>query len=464
MREITSRPGLFYIDVPALRPGTTGAYLLALVSVGVATALRLAIHPYVEGLQFVTFLPAVIITTLISGLGAGLFSIVLSVAATAFFVLPPSLSFYIEKPGDVLALLLYTVVMLFTVAVITGMRFAVERGRDQQTLQASKDRLQFALDAARLGWWQFDPQSRVISWDARFKEIFGIAKDEATIEQLVELMHPDDKERVWTAIETSLDPTSLKPSEVEHRLLRDGEIRWVEVHWLAYFEGTEDERRAVRVVGIIQDITERKEREEKEHLLMREINHRAKNMLSVVDAIAHQTASRTPEDFLERFSERIQALSANQELLVRNEWKGVEIESLVRAQLAHFAGLIGSRIAVQGPVLRLNPVGAQAIGLAFHELATNAGKYGALSNDAGSVEIRWGTEDATFTMSWTERDGPPVSPPKRRGFGNIVLEAMAERTVDGKVDLAYARSGLTWRLICPIANALEATGKMSKAG
>jgi K+-sensing histidine kinase KdpD len=110
------------------------------VSVGVATALRLAIHPYVEGLQFATFLPAVVITTLISGLGAGLFSVVLSVAAAAFFVLPPSLSFYIEKSGDVLALLLYTVVMLFTVALITGMRRVLtslisekrQRNRDAQ--------------------------------------------------------------------------------------------------------------------------------------------------------------------------------------------------------------------------------------------------------------------------------------------------------------------------------------------
>jgi two-component sensor histidine kinase len=104
-------------------------------------------------------------------------------------------------------------------------------------------------------------------------------------------------------------------------------------------------------IGTIADITERKEREEKEHLLMREINRRAKNMLSVMDAIAHQkrstlvgTAARSPEDFVERLSDRVQALSANQDLLVRNEWKGGAIADLVRAQLAHFADLIGSRI------------------------------------------------------------------------------------------------------------------------
>jgi two-component sensor histidine kinase len=207
--------------------------------------------------------------------------------------------------------------------------------------------------------------------------------------------------------------------------------------------------------GTVQDITERKEREEKEQLLMREINHRAKNMLSVVDAIAHQTATKSPEDFIERFSERIQALSANQDLLVRNEWNGVEIADLVRAQLAHFADLIGSRIAMHGPSLRLNPASAQAIGLALHELATNAGKYGALSTDAGRVDVSWGTDGDTLTMSWTEREGPSVSAPQRRGFGTIVMEAMAERSVDGKVDLDYAPSGLSWRLVCSAANALE---------
>src|SRR5262249_8154146 len=198
--------------------------------------------------------------------------------------------------------------------------------------------------------------------------------------------------------------------------------------------------------------------------LMREINHRAKNMLSVVDAIAHQTANKNPKDFVERFSERIQALSANQDLLVRNEWNGVEIADLARAQLAHFADLIGSRIAMHGPKLRLNPASAQAIGLALHELATNAGKYGALSTDRGRVDVCWGSNGDTLTMSWTEREGPPVSAPTRRGFGTIVMEAMAERSVDGVVDLGYAPSGVTWRLTCPAANVLEPRGREQTSG
>src|SRR6266481_4617751 len=187
-------------------------------------------------------------------------------------------------------------------------------------------------------------------------------------------------------------------------------------------------------------------------------------MLSVVDSTAHQTAAKTPEDFVERFSDRIQGLSVNQDLLVRNEWNGVEIEDLVRAQLAHFADLIGSRIAMHGPKLRLSPASAQAIGLALHELATNAGKYGSLSTDAGRVDVSWGSDGDILTMSWTEREGPLVSAPKRRGFGTNVMEAMAERSVDGKVDLDYAPSGLTWRLTCPSANALESREREEISG
>jgi two-component sensor histidine kinase len=155
-----------------------------------------------------------------------------------------------------------------------------------------------------------------------------------------------------------------------------------------YAEGARRERWGLSIVGTCQDITERKEREEKEHLLMREMNHRGKNMLTVVDAIAHQTATTGPEDFAARFSERIRALAANQDLLVGNEWRGVDVEGLVRAQLAHFADLVGFRIAVDGPTLRLNAAAAQAIGLALHELATNAAKYGGLSVDAGRVDVR----------------------------------------------------------------------------
>jgi PAS domain S-box-containing protein len=332
----------------------------------------------------------------------------------------------------------------------------LQASRDQ--LQVSRDHLQLSFDATQLGWWQINLRRSTSLVDARVKEIFDLTADEVPTELIIERVHPDDRERFRLRHQAALDPTRPKPYlHHEYRVQRrDGTVRWVEGNGLAHFEGCGPERRLVSFGGTIQDITERKKREEKEHLLIREINHRAKNMLSVVDSIAHQTATRSPEDFVERFSERIQALSANQDLLVRNEWRGVDVEDLVRAQLAHFADLVDSRIAVRGPRLRLNAASAQAIGLALHELATNAGKYGALSTDKGRVDVGWGTSDGdAFTMRWTERDGPPTTAPKRRGFGTIVMKAMAERTVGGNVDLDYAPSGVTWGLTCPATNALE---------
>ncbi len=327
----------------------------------------------------------------------------------------------------------------------------------EQKLRTSKDRLQFALDAAELGWWQYDPFRRVVSGDTRCKEIFDVSADKVPIEDLfAKQLDSHDAERVWAAFQAALNPAEPKPYAIEYRVRQKrGEVHWVEARGLAHFEGAGRERRAVSIVGTVQDTTERKEREERERLLVREMNHRVKNILRVVDAIAHLTTAENPEDFVERFSDRIRALSANQDLLFRNEWKGVDVEDLVRAQLSHFADLIGSRIIVDGPKLRFHTVGAQAVGLAIHELATNAGKYGALSADTGQVNVRWEVAGGTFTMSWTEREGPPVSAPERRGCGTTVTKAMAERSVNGAVDLDYAPSGLTWRLTCPAANALE---------
>ena len=459
MRDfITKGLGSIYIDVPALRPGTVGAYALAVVSVGVATVLRVALDPFLVGAQFVTFFPAVVITTLISGFGAGLFCAVLSTAAADFFVLAPrfSFSFYVNDPAALADLLLFGPLAFCCVILIGRMRLAIERERAERVWQASNDRLQSALDAAQLGSWHYDPLHRVFSWDARGKEILAVTQNGATVDEFMNCVHPDDLERVRAAFRALLDPVQPERSPTQFRLQRgDGEVRWVETQGLARLEGAGCERRVVSFIGTVQDITERKERQERDHLLMREINHRAKNMLSVVDAIAHQTATKSPEHFIERFSERIQALSANQDLLVRNEWRGVDAEDLVRAQLAPFAELIGSRIALHDSKVRLNVASAQAIGLALHELATNAGKYGALSTDKGRIDIDWKTRGETLTINWTERDGPPVSSPQRRGFGTIVMGQMTERSVGGAVDLDYAPSGLTWRLTCPAANALE---------
>jgi PAS domain S-box-containing protein len=308
--------------------------------------------------------------------------------------------------------------------------------------------LQHALNAAQLGTWQCDAHRRVFSWDARCREILGASANVVTAEDFMNWVHPDDAGSVRAAFSASLDLAEPRLYGNEFRIIRrgDGEVRWVEVLGRLYLKGEGRGRRAINLVGTIADITERKEREEKLYLLMREVNHRARNMLGVVDAIARQTVR---EDYVERFSERIGALAAYQDLLVRSEWQGVEIGDLTRVQLSRFADLIGSRIAVEGPKLRLNPASAQAIGLALHELGTNAGKHGALSTDAGRVDVSWGIDGDTLTINWAERDGPPVSRPKRHGFGSIVMKTMAERSLAGVVRLDYALSGLILVLDLP---------------
>jgi len=215
----------------------------------------------------------------------------------------------------------------------------------------------------------------------------------------------------------------------------------------------EIEQRRV-VLAVVRDITERKRAEAHLQLLMREVNHRAKNILSVVQAIAQRTLASSSQDFISRFSERIRGLSVSNDLLVRNQWQNVPLAELVRSQLAHFADLLESRIAVRGPDLRITAAAAQVIGMALHELATNAGKYGALSTDTGHVDIVWRLERAgaggrRFSMEWSENGGPTVVAPTRRGFGWSVLCQLTKESLGADVTLEYAPTGVVWRLGCP---------------
>lgn len=216
-----------------------------------------------------------------------------------------------------------------------------------------------------------------------------------------------------------------------------------------------DDGSVVLLVPEGRDSTERRQAEAHARLLMAEVNHRAKNVLAVVNAIARRTVSSTPELFLARFAERVQALAASQDLLVRNDWRSIDLGDLVASQLAHFADLLGTRIRLDGPPVRINSEAAQSIGLALHELATNSGKYGALSCDGGRVELAWALSGDGFDLVWREVGGPPVRTPTRRGFGTTVIESMTRMKLGGSSTLSFPADGVRWTLACPASKVLH---------
>lgn len=194
-------------------------------------------------------------------------------------------------------------------------------------------------------------------------------------------------------------------------------------------------------------------------LLMNEVNHRSKNLLSVVLAVAQRTAYTGGPDFIRNFSNRVQALAVNQDLLVENQWRSIGMLELVRGQLDHFGDLVQSRIIVEGPSLQLSPSAAQSIGMAVHELSTNAVKYGALSTDDGAIRVTWSageeSADQGFHIRWEERGGPAVKAPLHRGFGTTVVTRMIEMGLGGRTNLDYASSGLIWSYVGPLEKVVE---------
>ncbi len=322
----------------------------------------------------------------------------------------------------------------------------------RQALADSEARFRATFENAAVGIAHVTPDGRWLRVNEAMCRILGWPADELVTRSFQDLTHPDDLAAEVPQVER-LREGKIGSYGIDKRSLRgDGSFVWLHrtVSCVRRDDGTID-----YFVSVVEDVSARKRAEEQINLLMRESNHRAKNMLGLVQAIARHISCRGPDDFIRRFGERIQALAANQDLLIRNEWHGAPLEDLVRAQLAHFADLIESRIAVRGEELNLNSAAAQAIGLALHELATNAVKYGALSTDAGRVDVSWRLDGDAFTMSWKESNGPPVRPPERRGFGGTVIDSMVRQTVGGDVRLGYAPSGLEWRLSCPAVNALD---------
>jgi PAS domain S-box-containing protein len=334
----------------------------------------------------------------------------------------------------------------------------------QSALRDSEERLRLSNEAAGIGTFTIDFEAGCTHISPEIAAMLGVpAIRTVPIEDTFAQAHRDDLKRTLAEYEAGLKGAEGGLIKMEFRFVRPGgEVRWMTWTGRVHFREGAEGRTPFRITGVCIDITGRKQQEDQIRLLMHEVNHRSKNLLTVVQAIARQTAAASPADFLPRFGKRIEALSVNQDLLVKNGWRGVDLAELVRSQLAHFEDLIGMRIEIDGQQLFVSASAAQTIAMALHELATNAGKYGALSTIDGLVSVGWGLERTeektrTFVMRWIEQNACPITAPSKRGFGSTVIADLAEKSLNAKVKLDFLASGLSWRLQCPANEVLQAT-------
>jgi PAS domain S-box-containing protein len=325
-----------------------------------------------------------------------------------------------------------------------------ERTRERD---AAKARFETALHGAKI--YVFS-QDRELRYTFVSKPLFGLAVEDM-------LGHTDDdvipalNRPTIVAAKREVLATG-QPRDAEYRIEISGNVRWFDFHIEALRDA---EGAVVGLTGAAVDITERKESEAHLRLLMRELTHRSKNLLAVIQAMARQTAKHAGnvERFLQRFSERLQALARSHDLLVQESWHGASLDDLVRSQLGHYLDRKNSQVSIEGEDVQLKPEAAQSLGLALHELATNAAKYGALSRVRGRVHIAWKRrppeQGGAIELQWTESKGPKVSGPKRRGFGSMVIEHNLARAIEAEVSLTFDPDGLKCRLIVPAPHILE---------
>ena len=308
------------------------------------------------------------------------------------------------------------------------------------------ERLELALESARLGDYEWDMVEDVVRISTRMSEVSGLPAGEWPAEKgefLYRGVHPEDRERTRQFMQDSMRAEGR--FEAEYRRIRedDGRTGWMRSSGLLVCD---DEGRPTRAVGVAQDIGDRRAEEDRRRALMAELDHRVKNVLAAVQALAVQTAKRTTslDSFLSTFSGRLKSMASANELLTAARWRGAAIAHLAAAELG---GIAPGQTRWEGPELFLTPRAANALSLALHELATNAVKYGALSVESGRVEVRWAqVADGGFELFWTETGGPPVVVPTHKGFGSTLLGQVTGRELNGEVELEYRRGGVNVRL------------------
>ena len=322
------------------------------------------------------------------------------------------------------------------------------------------EKLDLGIKIAGLGLGEVDYIADTITLDDRAAQFFNLPANEPVSRALLhDRIHPEDRSDIEFQVSCLLSPDSDGFISVVHRVvMEDLSIRWLSARKQVEFEGILENGDPKPVSGLvaIQDITEHKAAEARIQYLMGEVAHRSKNMLTVVQGIARLTERNSdPKDFMRLFTARIAALGTNHATLVDDKWTNTNMAHLARTQMEPYAAGKQNRFTLEGPHIVLKEKAAQSIGMALHELATNAVKYGALSNAEGTVTINWdveGSEVKEFIIKWAEAGGPPVSSPSRKGFGETVVRQMASSSVSGSVTLDYDPAGVNWSLRAPLKN------------
>jgi two-component sensor histidine kinase/CheY-like chemotaxis protein len=305
-------------------------------------------------------------------------------------------------------------------------RRVLERTEALETIAADLRRSEqdrsLALAAGNMGSWAFELGSDKWSWDQGQSIILGLPHEaqSPSLATLRKAIHHDDFS-AFQGMMSGLSPEK-GTGHVELRIVRpNGEIRWCSVGAVATFNeaGT-----ACRFSGVTTDITERKEAENRQNLLAREVDHRAKNALAVVQAIVRLARQDNIADYVKAVEGRVAALAQTHELLSQARWQGADVLRLILDELAPYHSEAHPRVTAIGPAVTVSPETAQSIALAVHELATNAAKHGSLSHSAGRVDISWSYFQNELSIIWVESGGPPVTPPRTKGFGTKVLASM----------------------------------------
>jgi PAS domain S-box-containing protein len=282
----------------------------------------------------------------------------------------------------------------------------------------------------------------------------GLRGDETTADAWLGRVHPEDRPKVQAHVADCAREGRL--FDMEFRVVAsDGEVR--SIHGTGAFR-LDAGGRPKRGAGLVRDVTERRRAEASQQLLIQELNHRVKNMLAVVQSIAHQTQRSTDGvvDFMEAFEHRVQALALAHSLLTRRGWHGADLSELVTTTVGTFADAEKGRFRIEGPPVELTPNATISFAMGLHELGTNALKYGSLSVSEGAVDITWriepaGDGDGTgLRFEWRERGGPQVTRPSREGFGSRMLQRGIARELEGSVTIDYAEEGLACTMLFPI--------------